>query len=249
MPPTQLRFALASFDAVGDHTVPRTVASSKYIALNLGIRAREDSGGQPPPPPYLIYRRTVTVFVEVPTDPTVKDFRDVDELQLMCRGIWDTVAQIVEPLVFEPVGGAWAASRVSRAQDFMTVSVAHAGDARANLVLTQRPDPLARVTLTECGHIDHVISCTRRHNHQLGDWTDVIGIMDVAVSFLGAADPADPDSTFLAIDRSPAVQTFPLDAATNLGRIQREADFFPLCVTVLFVPAHYGGQMFGCRRL
>jgi hypothetical protein len=248
MSSSRQRFNTASYTAVNDHTVPRTVASSKYIALSLGIRAREEST-QAPSPPYLIYRRTVAVFVEVPTDPIVKDFRDVDELQLMCRGIWDTVARIVKPLIFEPVGGAWAAGRADRARDFMTVSLAHAGDRRTDLVLRQRPDPLARVTLTQYGDIDHAISCTRRHSHQLGAWPDVVGMMDVTVSFLDARDPGDPDATFLAIDRDPAVQKFPFDPVTGLARIQREADPFPLPVAVLFVPAQYSERIFSVRRL
>jgi hypothetical protein len=247
MPP--VLYTTASYTAVENHTVPRTITSSKYILLNLTIKAREESAHSPLPP-YLIYRRTIAVFVEVPTDPNVKDFRDVDELKLKCRGIWDKVAQIVRPLGFKPVGGAWAAtSEAKRARDFMTVSVPYAGDLRSNLVLRRRPDPLACVTLRQYGDIDHVLSCTRRYIHQICDWTDVIGIMDVTVSFLDACDPADPDNTFLAIDRNQTSQSYPFDSATNLGRILRDADPFPQPVSVLFVPAHSGGRMFSCKRL
>lgn len=239
-----LRYSVQEYTTTSDNELRRTCQSSKYIAVNVHIKAREENS-ESDDPPYWIWRRAVTVFVEVPVSNDVSDFRDVELLTIHGRGVWDTMLQLVGKLPFYLVGDPWTTAR--NATDWMEVGIPFAGPGRSTLVFRQRPDALAGVSITSIPDIDHVIGCTRRFAHQLGDWTDVVGIMDVSVSLLGACDPQNPNGNFWAVDARN--MNYPFNKSTGLTMIRPDADPFPKHVWVLFVPATYGQRMFDCSRV
>jgi hypothetical protein len=236
------RYSVRQYTTPSNHNLP-PLDGSKYIALNIRIKTCEQNRT---PPGWSVWRHTVTAFVEVPVEANVRDFRDVENLTIHGRGLWDMMGRLTKQLPFRHIGSAW--NGMKPANKYMEIGVPFAGPDRSVLYFRQRPDPLAGTTLTNIGDIDHVLSCTRRHIHQFVDWMDVLGIVEVTISFLGARDPSNKNN-FWTIDRQGFdFTTYPFDSLSRLGCVRKEVDAHEAPVNVIFIPAKSGQHMFSCSR-